>query len=434
MLQNLSLNRIGKAYRAALSGGLLGEEDTVVIFHDLSFLEDRIALLKSVFPPSTLHGIAVKANPLARILQLLSRTGTGAEVASRGELIMAQEAGYDPRVIVFDSPVKTYSDLAFALEAGVHVNADSLQELERIGILRKKIRSDSTVGIRINPQVGVGAILESSVAGVYSKFGVPIGSRRQDLLGAFAKYEWLNGVHLHVGSQGCPMELLLNGIGVLHDFTEEIARIHGPGRIRFFDIGGGLPISYNRSATPPDMAEYAAAIGKRFPDLFGDGPEKTDDAAVPRLITEFGRWVHVNAGWVASRVEYVKKDPGINTAMIHAGADLFLRECLNPKDWQHEFSLLDKDGRVKEGTDSDPYHLAGPLCFSGDILAKNVVLPPVEEGDTLIIHDAGGYTLSMWSRYNSRQVPKVLGYRDDGNSFEVLLERESFGDLSAFWK
>ena len=172
------------------------------------------------------------------------------------------------------------------------------------------------------------------------------------------------------------------------------------------------------------MEDYANAIQENYPSLF------TPDFS---LITEFGRWVHVNTGWVASRVEYVKNDPSINTAMIHVGADLFLRECLNAKDWQHEYSVLDKNGYLKEGKDDYPYHLAGPLCFSGDILAKNLELPKIEEGDYLVIHDAGGYTFSMWSRYNSRQTPRILGYFNNGEKTEVLKERETFGDIYSFW-
>jgi diaminopimelate decarboxylase len=127
----------------------------------------------------------------------------------------------------------------------------------------------------------------------------------------------------------------------------------------------------------------------------------------------------------------VKHDPGISTAMIHTGADLFVRECLNPKDWQHEYSVMDSSGRLKEGLSGTPWNLAGPLCFSGDILAKNVMLPEVEEGDYLIIHDTGGYTFSMWSRYNSRFAPRILAY--DKRGFRVLKERENAGDLLRFW-
>ena len=118
--------------------------------------------------------------------------------------------------------------------------------------------------------------------------------------------------------------------------------------------------------------------------------------------------------------------------MIHAGADLFVRECLNPKDWQHEYTVLDRNGNLKTGTSPQPWNLAGPLCFSGDILAKNLILPAIEEGDFIIIHDTGGYTLSMWSRYNSRFVPRVLGYH--GDRFQILKEREDMEALLRFWE
>jgi diaminopimelate decarboxylase len=288
--------------------------------------------------------------------------------------------------------------------------------------------SQSTIGIRINPQVGAGTIAESSVAGVYSKFGVPINHKRRELTEAFLEYPWLTGVHLHVGSQGCPVELLLNGIGVLYDFVMDVNKK----RVRknflpvsIFDIGGGLPVSYQRNLKPVSMEQYVTAIKDNYPSLF---------TSHFSLITEFGRWIYVNTGWVASRVEYVKRDPTINTAMIHVGADLFLRECLNPKDWQHEYCVFDNTGHLKDGNDALPYHLAGPLCFSGDILAKDVDLPVINEGDFLIIHDCGGYTFSMWSRYNSRQIPRILGYFNDGERFVVLKERETFENIYQFWK
>jgi len=425
MKPNIPAQSIEKTFQAVISNGLIREEDTVVICYDLTFLEERIRHLISLFPPSTIHGIAMKANPLVKILSISKTLNVGVEVASLGELVIATKAGYTPDRIVFDSPVKTFHDLEHALKAGVHINADSLMELDRIRKLKERLISESTVGIRINPQIGLGKILESSVAGEYSKFGVPIKYRRDELIDSFKEHQWLKGVHLHIGSQGCLMEMLINGIRVLFDFAKEVNDLLGYQQINIFDIGGGIPVSYSGSTTPVSMEEYAKTIQNLFPSLF------TDHFS---LFTEFGRWVHVNTGWVASRVEYVKKDPGINTAMIHAGADLFLRECLNPKDWQHEYSVLDKNGYLKRGKDINPYNLAGPLCFSGDILAKNVDLPAVEEGDYIIIHDAGGYTFSMWSRYNSRQTPRILGYYNNGERFEILKERESFEDLIHFWE
>lgn len=417
--------------RLAISKGLIREEDTSIIFYDLSFLASRIHFLTSVFPDNALHGLAIKANPLARIMEFVRgiAPNIGVEAASICEVHMGLKSGYRPDQVVFDSPVKTIPELEFAIKTGIHINIDNLFELERV----KKITlygnsiPKGTIGLRINPQIGVGTIAGSSVAGEYSKFGVPFHIFRSDLEEAFLTCSWLTGVHLHVGSQGCPMHMLVDGIGVLYDFAEEMnlkRNLLGMPPISIFDIGGGLPVSYHSVTAPPSMEEYAARIMERAPQLFNPASFK--------LITEFGRWTYTNSGWTASRVEYVKRDPTINTAMIHVGADLFLRECLNPKDWQHEYSVFDKEGRLKTGIDTHPYNLAGPLCFSGDIIAKNVTLPRIEEGDFLVIHDTGGYTFSMWSRYNSRQTPRIIGYQ--GEQFEVIKERESLEELAGFWE
>jgi len=435
MRSNLDTDSIEKALRNALTTGWLRDEDSSMICYDLSFLEERIKCLKSLFPHNTIHGAAVKANPLGRIMEFAMELGIGVEAASMGEVSLALKAGYRPDRIVYDSPVKTIHELGFALRKGIHINIDNLSELNRVKYLLNTFASSSTIGIRINPQVGIGTISESSVAGEYSKFGVPIKSGRVSLEKAFLDNPWLTGVHLHVGSQGCPMSLLINGIGVLYDFTIDInekRKQAGIPPVNIFDIGGGLPVSYRNNMEPPSMKDYVTLIRERAPQLMtGHGSPGKEGF---RLVTEFGRWIYTNAGWTVSRIEYVKREPGINTAMIHVGADLFVRECLNPRDWMHEYTVFDPSGKRKSGRDRYPYNLAGPLCFSGDILAKEIFLPRIEEGDYVVIHDSGSYTLSMWSRYNSRQIPRVIGYFNAGERFEIIKERESLEELEKFWE
>jgi diaminopimelate decarboxylase len=152
-----------------------------------------------------------------------------------------------------------------------------------------------------------------------------------------------------------------------------------------------------------------------------------------KLITEFGRYIHANTGWVASKVEYVKRERNFNIIMTHIGADLLLRKCYNPDDWHHQITVVDNEGNIKDGIDKNKYIIAGPLCFSGDLIAKDLELPIVNEGDYILIHDIGAYTLSMWSRYNSRQIPKVIGYDIEKHSFEIIRERERKEDLFDFW-
>lgn len=398
---------------------LHGEDAAVII--DLDMLSGKIGLLRDAFPETALHAVAVKANPLMGVLKFLRGLGAGAETASLPELYLALAAGYEPGRIVFDSPAKTIPEIAFALKTGVHINADNLAELARIGDILANEPSTSTVGLRLNPQVGQGAIAATSVAGRSSKFGVPM-ERREEIVQAYAQNPWLTGVHLHIGSQGCGLSMLLEGIGRVYDFVHEIHERLGRRQIVVFDIGGGLPAAYRPCDQPPLMPEYAAAIRRRFPDLF---------SGHFRLITEFGRHIHASCGLAASRVEYVKDaGGGRKAAVIHLGADMFLRECYNPEDWRHEISLTDKDGLPKSGPLS-PVDVAGPLCFSGDYLARGLLLPEVAPGDWLIIHDAGAYSFSMWSRYNSRPMPVILGC--EGGACRALKKRETLQDIIDFW-
>jgi len=420
--------------------GLINTDDSAVIFYDLDFIQNRVEKLISLFPPDALHAIAVKANPLPAVLTKINLLGVGAETASLPELVIAIKSGFPNRKIVFDSPVKTTGELEFALKAGVHINADSLTEIGRIAEIRKRIESKSTVGLRINPQAGTGKIAITSVAGTYSKFGVPLLDFKNEIINAYIENDWLTAIHVHVGSQGCELPLLIKGIKTVYNLATEInQRLENLGkqhRIRIFDMGGGLPVAYKADDFPPTMEEYVGALKSEMPQLF-DGTFS--------LITEFGRWIHANAGFTVSRIEYLKtakeKPDGsnaafsdqTNTLMIHVGADLLIRKCYLPNQWSHIISVADPSGKIKTSKAAKKYTIAGPLCFQGDIIARDILLPEVNEGDYIIIHDTGAYTLSMWSRYNSRQMPKVIGYSRNNDHFEILRKRETPEDLWEFW-
>lgn len=416
--------------RVLKNTNLVDEKDTSLIFYDISYIKERIINLVDLFPKSTLHAIAIKANPLFKILKQIEKLGVGLEAATLPELNLAEKSGFSSNRIVFDSPTKTINELEYALSLGCHINADSLIELDRIDELlkRKEFKSNSTLGIRINPQVGSGEISSTSVAGEYSKFGVPIKEKREALISKFEQYNWLTGVHLHIGSQGCSVEMLIEGIEIVVNFVSEVNNIlkrkKAGQKIDIFDIGGGLPVSYHRNKKAVSLSNYVKEMRSCFKELFTDNF---------KLITEFGRYIHANSGWVASKVEYVKRESNINTAMIHIGADLFLRKCYRPDDWHHEIFVVDSTGKIKSGKDKNKYVIAGPLCFADDMIARNIELPFVEQGDYIIIQDTGAYTLSMWSRYNSRQIPKVIGYLKDGKDLNIIRERESLEKIWEFW-
>jgi len=404
----------------ALKAGLFRNSDTAVILYDLGRLEQNFTTIRQAFPPGTLHAVAVKANPLPPLLAFLAGLGAGAEVASLPEIYLALDAGVPPERIVFDSPAKTEDELRLALSLGLRINADNLDELARLAALAEVTGQMPRAGLRVNPQVGLGRIKATSVAGQYSKFGTPL-VKRQEIKAAFARYPWLTGLHVHVGSQGCPLELLVAGVGAVYDLALEIKRDVGPDRVVIFDIGGGLPAAYRDEDQPPTPASYVAALAARCPGLFSGSLT---------LVTEFGRALHAPCAMAVSRVEYVKTQPRHKTAVLHLGADLFVRECYNPRSWSHRTRLLDTRGREKHGR-QETWHLAGPLCFSGDFPVWRAKLPTIESGDLVVIEDIGAYTLSMWSRYNSRPIPRVLGWH--AGRFTVLREREEPADIVRFW-
>jgi len=420
--KRLSADVMAATLSRALSGGLIGASDDTIVFYDLSRLDLTLDVLKRSFPSTTLHAIAVKANPSVEVLKRIRLAGHGAEVASMGELHLALAAGFPMEAIVFDSPVKTSEELEAALKMGIRINANTIGELNRIDKFYSSLKSSSHVGIRINPEIGKGNIDSTSVAVQHSKFGVSLRECRAVLAAAFSEYSWLNGLHLHIGSQGMSLDQLLDGVAAVYGFFIDLK---DRAKIAFFDIGGGISTQYKESDNPIQFDEYAAALRHRCPSLF--------DSDIC-LITEFGRTLHANCGWVASRVEYViEHGDGSATLIVHVGADMFLRKAYRPEDWHHDISICDKNGQLR----TEPrrvYNIAGPLCFAGDYLARSVSLPMnIREGDYLLIHDSGAYTFSMWSIYNNRQFPSILGYEDDGKTFTLLKEGQTIDDIVSFW-
>lgn len=423
--EKVSAEAMAAVLQRALPADVMNDAPAVV-FHDLGRMRARIRTLRRHFPDHALHAVAIKANPLIDVLRDIVAEGAGLEAASMEEVHCALAAGCPPSRIVYNSPAKRRGDLVEALRRGVAINADSLDELARIEALRTS-DSASRVCLRINPLVGSGTIAITSVANRDSKFGIPL-DREEAIVGAFRRYPWLTGLHIHVGSQGCQVEMLTEAVGVTLRLRGRIHEALGRTQVTTLNVGGGLPWAYREGEVPPSLERYAGALREEHPELFGG------DIGI---VTEFGRAVQAGCGWAASRVEYVKEDRDEPLAVIHLGADFLMRTAYHPGDWPHRLSVLTPEGEVKSG-ERRAYTVAGPLCFSGDVIARSRMLPVLEEGDWVVIHDAGAYTLSMWSRHCSRGLPLVLGYdeRDEGGGkidFKTLRQSEAPEDVVAFW-
>jgi diaminopimelate decarboxylase len=417
-----ALEEITAVVSAARSAGLLGEPSC--IFHSLDLLDRRIDELVEAFPSTSLHAVAIKANPVVRILRHIVRGSVGLEAASFEEVALAIAAGCPPRMIVYDSPAKTDDELREALRLGVHVNADSLDEVDR-AIRLRPLSSTSVLGLRVNPGVGDGSIPETSVAAATSRFGEPIGSVFDALARRAQSHLWIRGLHYHVGSQGASPEIHAAAARVVSRLRGDLHAELGRAQFDVIDIGGGATADYSGEPvmTP---AEIASMVRQAAPDFF------TSDT---RLITEYGRALQASCGWAVTAVQQIKHIEGHDVALVHLGADLLLRPAYRPEHWKHRFSLLPATTGPGPRGESRRWTICGPLCFAGDVIGRGVELTDLEPGDRLVIHDVGAYTVSMWSRHCSRGMPPIVGYRVRGSDVELSILRrgETPEDVVRFW-
>ena len=389
----------------------------------------------------------------------------GAEAASLGELELARKAGFS--TIVYDSPTKTLEEIKYALGiSGVLLNADNLEELELIAdVIALGAGSDGddddvdgggkgySVGLRINTQVGSGSISELSTSSETAKFGTSLTNYREAILAAFRRHTFLDRLHVHTGSQGCSSDLLVSSASTCVSLAREINESQGEGggggRVISIDIGGGVPLDYGRdddhhSVESNPFQDYAVELQKSIPKL-----EEF------QIITEFGRSITGKCSFAASRVEYTKYAADRRIVTQHLGADSLLRSCYLPSSFPVRIFSCDVEGRALEGDslelaggDFVSTDVAGPLCFSGDLIARDRLLPKtISRGDLIIVPDVGAYTLSMFSRYNSRFFPAVWGFRGSssdseggggggggGNfTFQLFRKPETLEDIVQFW-
>ncbi|GMH52058.1 hypothetical protein TrST_g4215 [Triparma strigata] len=413
------------------------------VVYDLDALRSTFVAANDSFGSHFVHALAAKACPLPFVLEEAVSHGLGVECASFGECACALAASCDADKIVFDSPAKTHAELVWALEHGITINADNLDELERIDSILggRSTPSLSVVGLRINPIVTGGTIDMYAVSSTpTSKFGHPLHtpSSRKLVVDAFLKYPWLNAVHAHVGSAGTSIKMLAEGAAKVVHLADEIDAACGCVRIKMLDIGGGLACSPATDEVTPKWGDYAEALRAAAPTLFSN--------ASRRVFTEFGRSMMLKSGMIVTRVEYAKEPElsgaaeQLRTAVVQCGADLMMRKCYNPGNNSHRISVYDEAGNDLTGEREVVTHnIAGPLCFAGDYLQKGVELPRLQEGDYVVIRDCGANTLSTFSRHCSRLPPPVWSFvKEDvkgGGGVKLTLQVEGgkVEEVLKFW-
>jgi diaminopimelate decarboxylase len=427
-------HRRDQAVRAAVSEGLIDDEGRpLAALLDLAAVRESAAALHEAFAAVAaegqhiLHTFAVKAGSLVPVLRLLDDCGVGAEVASPGELALARAAGVPASRTVLDSPAKTTAELREALTLGIALNADNPEELARLDALLGPAPAEvaSPVGIRINPQLGGGAIDAMSTATATSKFGIALDDEgaREWVLDAYRTRPWLTRLHCHVGSQGMALTDMTAGVRATYDLAEEINAAAGRRQVTVLDIGGGLPVNFGSDEVTPTYTDYARLLAAQVPGLF-DGRYG--------IVTEFGRSLLAKAGTIVARVEYAKSAGGRPIAVTHAGAQVAVRTVFAPEAWPIRVAAYDGKGLPKDGPPV-AQDVAGPCCFAGDLVARDRELPLLAAGDHAALLDTGAYYFSNPFGYNSLPRPGVHGFVAEGDTvrFRTIREPQTLENLAA---
>ena len=349
---------------------------------------------------------AVKANGNLAVLRALASLGAGADIVSGGELYRTMRAGFDPKKVVFAGVGKTEPELMAGLgERILLFNVESASELERLERLAARFGKQARVSLRVNPDVDAGSHDHITTGRERDKFGIPV-EQALALAERAGQYRCVDiiGVHQHIGSQITKLQPFKDSVERSAGLVEEL-KTRGFD-IQYFNIGGGLGIRYKDEETPTPK-ELVEAI------------RPTLEAAGTKILCEMGRYISGAAGVLLTGVVYRKKSGEKDFIVADAGMNDLLRPSLY--DAHHEIRAVEQNGSV---TGAD---LVGPVCESGDYLARDRELPDAQEGDLLAVMDAGAYGFSMASNYNSR--PRPAEVMVSGDRWSVVREREHYADL-----
>lgn len=351
---------------------------------------------------------AMKANSNLAILRLMAREGSGADIVSGGELYRALKAGVPPAKIVFAGVGKSREEIRYALKSGILMfNVESSDELRAIDDVAAELRTKARVALRVNPDVDPKTHPYISTGMKKSKFGISADRALEEFrLASSLKHIDVAGVHKHIGSQLTEVSPFVDALKKVLELVEQLK---GQGiNIRYINIGGGLGITYS-DEKPPEPKDLAAAVSPLLRDL------------KCTVIMEPGRVIVGNAGALVTKVLYQKASDVKRFVIVDAAMNDLIRPSL--------YGAFHDIKPVRETTAGNPVtvDVVGPVCESGDFLAKDRMMPEVTSGDLLAVMSAGAYGFVMASNYNSRpRVPELL---IRGREIHVIRKRESLADL-----
>ena len=389
---------------------LVAEFGSPLYVYDAGVIEAAYRRIESAFAGADiLLAYSVKANSNLEILKRLRALGAGADIVSQGELHRCLTAGFSPSDVVFAGVGKTEVEMEAALEVGILAfNVESAEELQALGRVAERLGRTAPVALRVNPDIVADTPHEYTRTGDgASKFGIPV-DRILDL------YRWaadqpsleVRGIDVHIGSQILDPEPYTRALAQVLDLAAEV-RAEGID-LDFVDLGGGFGVGYE-GEDGLSVEGLAAIVVPRVAETG------------LRLILEPGRFIVGQAGILVTKVLYVKHS-GSKTFVVTDGG---MTELIRPSHYQgfHRIEpVISREEAAREVVD-----VVGPICETGDFLARDRVLQMPAQGDLLAVQTAGAYGFVMASNYNSRRRPAEVVV----NGAEVTLarRRETFDDL-----
>ena len=371
-------------------------------------IEDNFLNYKNEIRDQDLVCYAVKANSNIHILKLLSDLGSGFDVVSGNELQRCLLAGADRKKIVFSGVAKSHEEIKLAIESDIlSINIESVGEFQRIATIAKELNKTVNCALRINPDIKIGSHKYIETGSKTSKFGLDKESvSKISELSKSNEHINIKAVACHIGSQISDENLILKSLIYIKEIADQL---NGEGHeLNYLDIGGGLGIQYKdeEKGDPKILISEVKTLLK-----------ETDY----QVIVEPGRSIVGTSGILLTKVEYIKEAGEKKFAIIDAGMNDLIRPSL--------YEAWHKVREVEEGdVESETYDLAGPVCETGDILARDRSLK-IQPNDYLVFMDVGAYGSVMSSNYNSRLKPAELLITKD--VVKVIKRKENFEDLIA---
>lgn len=364
-------------------------------------LEKALGVFKEAFDFCEV-AYSLKANSNTKILKFFKEKGLAADVVSGWEMLLALEIGFEPQQIYFNGNGKTKHELILALEKGVKIHVDSVEELLLLKELAQK--KDLKIGVRINPQVQPETHPHIKTGHHESKFGVPIDLFEKFLEELKKTPFILAGLHFHVGSQIMEATPYLEALKKIRPFIKDLKNLG----LEYIDIGGGMGIKYSLDEET-DLKKMAEKIKKELSQPEFEGL---------KIVAEPGRFLVAKSGVIISRVVHIKKAHR-NFVVIDAG----MNDLIRPAMYGAFHPILPVEIKNKK-MKAD---IVGPVCESSDIFAEDVEIPQVEKDDLMAVFFCGAYSYVMASNYNLR--PRAAQFWAENGKLEMITRRETLNDM-----